>query len=69
MSISLAAAAAVAAIIAVPGYARAQVLTEKNISIKMAHGNRGNGADRLHIARIGCRSRSRRPDARVSPGR
>ena len=35
MSIKLA-AAAVAAIIAVPGYAGAQVLTEKNISIKMA---------------------------------
>ena len=35
MSIELA-AAAVAAIIAVPGYAGAQVLTEKNISIKMA---------------------------------
>jgi len=36
MSIKLAAAAAVAAIIAVPGYVGAQVLTEKNISIKMA---------------------------------
>ena len=35
MSIKLA-AAAVAAIIAVPGYVGAQVLTEKNISIKMA---------------------------------
>jgi uncharacterized protein GlcG (DUF336 family) len=36
MSIKLAAVAAVSAIIAVPGYAGAQVLTEKNISIKMA---------------------------------
>ena len=36
MLFRLAAAAAVAAIIAVPGSAGAQVLTEKNISIKMA---------------------------------
>jgi uncharacterized protein GlcG (DUF336 family) len=36
MSIKLAAAAAVSAMIAVPGFAGAQVLTEKNISIKMA---------------------------------
>ena len=36
MSIKLAAAAAVSAIIALPGSAGAQVLTEKNISIKMA---------------------------------
>jgi uncharacterized protein GlcG (DUF336 family) len=36
MSFRLAAAAAVAAIIAVPGSAGAQVLSEKNISIKMA---------------------------------
>ena len=36
MSMKLAAVAAVAAIIAMPGSAGAQVLTEKNISIKMA---------------------------------
>jgi uncharacterized protein GlcG (DUF336 family) len=36
MPFRLAAAAAVAAIIAVPGSAGAQVLTEKNVSIKMA---------------------------------
>ena len=36
MSMKLAAIAAVAAIIAMPGSAGAQVLTEKNISIKMA---------------------------------
>jgi uncharacterized protein GlcG (DUF336 family) len=36
MSFRLAAAAAVAAIIAVPGCAGAQVLTEKNVSVQMA---------------------------------
>src|ERR1700731_2115443 len=36
MSFRLAAAAAVAAIIAVPGSAGAQVLTEKNVSVRMA---------------------------------
>jgi uncharacterized protein GlcG (DUF336 family) len=36
MSIKLVAAAAISAIIAMPGAAGAQVLTEKNISIKMA---------------------------------
>ena len=36
MSFRLAAAAAVAAIIVVPGSAGAQVLTEKNVSVKMA---------------------------------
>jgi uncharacterized protein GlcG (DUF336 family) len=36
MTYRLAAAAAVAALIAVPGYTGAQVLNEKNISIKMA---------------------------------
>ena len=36
MSFRLAAAAAVAAIIVVPGTAGAQVLTEKNVSVKMA---------------------------------
>jgi uncharacterized protein GlcG (DUF336 family) len=36
MSFRLAAAAAVAAIMAVPGSAGAQVLTEKNVSVKMA---------------------------------
>jgi len=36
MSFRLAAAAAVAAIVAAPGSAGAQVLTEKNVSIRMA---------------------------------
>ena len=36
MSFRLAAAAAVAAIISVPGSAGAQVLTEKNVSVRMA---------------------------------